>query len=149
MNTLDFSYCSKNREQKVSKTFLLGSVRSRNFKKRALQQLIRTFANKYTTKLPSILKILLICITNLNFFSDFTKWESDVADIGCSISNGCSESDGIVAIPYYSEDTDTMDMVWNAQDKDYKMPYVCMSKCPKYYLWFPGMYKNADYTTFT
>ena len=78
-----------------------------------------------------------------DFLSDFTKWESDVADIGCSISNGCAESDGIIAIPYYSEDTDQMEMVWNAQDKDYKMPYVCMSKCPKYYLWFPGIFQSC------
>ena len=75
--------------------------------------------------------------TSLIYSLDFTRWEGDVPDIGCSISSGCSDQDGLLAVPYYQEDNDEMSVNWNANDKEYEMPYVCVSKCPKYYLWYP------------
>ena len=75
------------------------------------------------------------------FFTDFTQWEGDVVDIGCSLSAGCSDNDGLTATPSIGSDG-SISVTWVAKDKDYPLPYVCISSCPRYYYYLPG--KSRD-----
>ena len=72
------------------------------------------------------------------FFTDFTQWEGDVVDIGCSLSAGCSDNDGLTATPSIGGDGTEISVTWVAKDKDYSLPYICMSSCPRYYYYLPG-----------
>lgn len=75
-------------------------------------------------------------------FLEFTKWNGGLKDIGCSQSEGCSSSDGIVADAFYNPTEDIASFSWIAKDKFLENPYICMSKCPRYYTWFPS--KNCS-----
>lgn len=66
------------------------------------------------------------------------KWNGGIKDIGCSQSEGCSSTDGIVADAFYNPTEDAAAFSWVAKDKFLEEPYICMSKCPRYYTWFPS-----------
>jgi hypothetical protein len=71
---------------------------------------------------------------------DFTRWEGNVENLGCRVDGGCTVEDGLVIRPSYGKSSDTMSIAWNAiVDKDRELPYVCMSACPRGYLWFPSI----------
>ena len=70
-------------------------------------------------------------------FSEFTKWQGDIPDVGCSITSGCSPNDGLLASPFI-DSNDEIVVNWVAKDKDFPLPYVCQSKCPRYYIWVKG-----------
>ena len=72
------------------------------------------------------------------FFTDFTQWEGGVVDIGCSLSAGCSANDGLTATPSIGSGGTEISVTWVAKDKDYSLPYICMSSCPRYYYYLPG-----------
>ena len=71
-------------------------------------------------------------------------WQGDIPDVGCSIAAGCSPNDAIVASPFI-DSNDEIVVNWVAQDKDRQLPYVCQSKCPRYYVWIKG---NDNPTTY-
>ena len=71
----------------------------------------------------------------MNYYQKaYTNWESQQADIGCYAS-GCSGLDGVIIRP-------DSDFAWNAMvDKSLELPYICLSKCPKGFRWYRGMYQ--------
>ena len=75
---------------------------------------------------------MLICI-----FTDYTKWQGGIEDIGCSVSSGCSENDKLIVAPFL-DSAGVINVDWNAKDKDFSLPYICQSKCPRYYIWVSG-----------
>ncbi len=65
-----------------------------------------------------------------SFFLDFTAWESSIENIGCPNGGVCTTNQSLLlrADAAY---------VWNAGSKNEPLPYICVSKCIKGYLWHP------------
>ena len=64
-------------------------------------------------------------------------WQGDIPDVGCSITSGCSSNDGLLVSPFIDSNGEIV-VNWVAKDKDFPLPYVCQSKCPRYYIWVTG-----------
>lgn len=87
-------------------------------------------------------------------YAEFTRWEGGVANIGC-IGSSCSNEYALTAAGIFDESQGKLIIYWNAMNKDNKMPYICQSKCPRYYQWFPsikkcvGTFHSTDAKTYT
>ena len=61
---------------------------------------------------------------------EYTNWEGGIENIGC-VSTKCSEYSGLAINPKSG-------FTWNAFNKDTALPYICVSKCPVNFKWYPG-----------
>ena len=61
---------------------------------------------------------------------EYTNWEGGIENIGC-VSTKCSEYSGLAINPKSG-------FTWNAFDKGTALPYICVSKCPVNFKWYPG-----------
>ena len=81
-------------------------------------------------------------MSNLMLFlclPEYERWEGGEKNIGCIPS--CTSEHALSLRSFYDSGKDQMFLFWNAHKREKILPYICQSKCPRGYEWFPGLKK--------